>query len=350
MDGNTSELRFDHLFDPSSPHSAEDGLFGIPATAQESQVWIMPVPWDVTTSYKPGAAKGPEHILQASPQLDLFLPGEPENWRRGFYLMPTDPEISRLNTELRPFAQFHIESTESGHSNQSKEALERVNLASTQVNQSVYKSAKAALAAGKIFAILGGDHSSPFGAIKAIAERHPSNLGILHIDAHFDLRNSYMGFQHSHASIMHNVLTQIPEVQQIVQVAIRDFSREEFEFADRHSKVSYWLDEKIHQSLFQGDSFIEIVDQIIDPLPDNVYVSFDIDGLDPSLCPDTGTPVPGGISFQQAKVLIQRLRSSGRKIVGFDLCEVAPSSVIDNDWNGNVGARLLYLLCHEASF
>ena len=94
---------------------------------------------------------------------------------------------------------------------------------------------------------------------------------------------------------------------------------------------------------YEGESFKQVVDDIISHLPDNVYISFDIDGLDPKLCPNTGTPVPGGFEFNEVVFLLKQLAASGKKIIGFDLVEVAPG---EDDWNGNVGARLLYKLCN----
>ena len=95
-------------------------------------------------------------------------------------------------------------------------------------------------------------------------------------------------------------------------------------------------------ALFEGRTWDSICREMIQELPDKVYISFDIDGLDPKLCPNTGTPVPGGFSFQQAMYLIRKVVESGREIIGFDLCEVAPGD--EGDWDANVGARVLYRL------
>jgi len=230
-----------------------------------------------------------------------------------------------------------------------KAKLQKANQISHELNAIVFAKTKANLQSKKIVGIVGGDHSVPFGAIQAVAQKYPS-LGVLHIDAHADLRTAYEGFEHSHASIMNNVVHKIPGVAKLVQVGIRDYCDEEFELATKHKKISCHFDFMIRDQLFAGKIFAAIVKGIIKELPENVYVSFDIDGLDPALCPSTGTPVAGGLSFQQATFILKELALSGRKIVGFDLNEVAPSGRKDDEWDGNVGARILYKLCTIALF
>jgi agmatinase len=192
--------------------------------------------------------------------------------------------------------------------------------------------------------IIGGDHSVPFGALKAIAEKH-SSFGILHFDAHSDTRIAFEGFKWSHASIMYNVLENIPQVKNLVQVGIRDFCEQEFDYCHQQkSRVSVFFDQKLSQEKFEGKSWKDITQKIIASLPQEVWISFDIDGLDPRFCPHTGTPVPGGLDFNEAIFVISSLVRSGRKIIGFDLNEVSPSPDKDDSWDANVGARLLYKL------
>jgi agmatinase len=135
-----------------------------------------------------------------------------------------------------------------------------------------------------------------------------------------------------------------------VQVGIRDYSRAERDTA-RHlghrARVHY--NHALFKRLAAGESWSFIATDIIRTLPASVYISFDIDGLDPAYCPGTGTPVPGGLSFDQAVFLIEAVAASGRKIVGFDLCEVAPDPR-GGEWDANVGARLLYKMCGAALF
>ncbi len=165
---------------------------------------------------------------------------------------------------------------------------------------------------------------------------------MLHVDAHADLRVKYQGFERSHASIMNNVMNATWKPEKLVQVAIRDFSQEEFAMIRERKDISTFFDLYLKRDLFEGKSWSEICAKIVEVLPSHVYVSFDIDGLSPEYCPHTGTPVPGGLTFDQANYLLSAVVHSGRRIVGFDLNEVAPG---EDEWDGNVGARLLYKMC-----
>ncbi len=222
--------------------------------------------------------------------------------------------------------------------------VRRVNEASFLLRDQVYDKATQWLEKGKIVGLVGGDHSTPLGLIQAVADIM-GPIGVLHIDAHADLREAYEGFDHSHASIIYNVL-KLKRIKNIVQVAVRDFSREEESLAERTDRIVCYTDYALAKTLFHGTSWQAICQKIIHSLPEKVYVSFDIDGLSPELCPHTGTPVPGGLSFNQAVHLLETLVGSGRKIVGFDLTEVAPGP--DGEWDANVGARMLYKLCNLA--
>jgi agmatinase len=182
--------------------------------------------------------------------------------------------------------------------------------------------------------------------MQALAEKH-GDFGILQVDAHCDLRDSYEGFTYSHASIMHNAL-KIPQVKRLVQIGIRDYSVHEKEVIDTSSeRIKTFFDDDIRERQYKGARWLEIVNDAIGCLPEKVYVSFDIDGLEPSLCPHTGTPVPGGLRFAEAMFLIQELALSGKKIIGFDLNEVSPSP--ETEWNENVGMRVLWNLANWAA-
>ena len=190
--------------------------------------------------------------------------------------------------------------------------------------------------------MLGGDHSTPFGYIKAIAERYP-DFAILQIDAHCDLREAYEGFVYSHASIMYNVLKEIGEVKKLVQVGIRDFCDEELNYIhNSDSRVVTFFDKVIKERQYEGETWKNIVDDIVSHLPEHVFVSFDIDGMDPKLCPHTGTPVPGGFEVEQIFYLLKKVHQAGKRIIGFDLNETGVSA---NEWDENVSARILYKLC-----
>jgi agmatinase len=197
-------------------------------------------------------------------------------------------------------------------------------------------------AQGKRVGVIGGDHSSPLGYFQHHAENHES-FGLLVIDAHLDLRKAYEGFTYSHASIFHNALVQLPQIKTLVQIGIRDYCHEEKDFARMQgSRVHVYYERDMRQRLYRGETWDALCNEIVATLPDVVHISVDIDGLDPHLCPNTGTPVPGGLQYEELMYLLNTLRASGKTVIGFDLCEVSPG---DDDWDGNVGARVLFQLC-----
>jgi agmatinase len=332
-------------FDPSQPGLADESIFGLPFTAEQSEIIIIPVPWEVTVSYGAGASDGPSAILEASFQVDLHHQEFPELWKLGMYL---DLNVQTENwandsSKFKALAQPIISALESGEIIADnpilKKDLESINSRCEKFNEEIKNQTLHWLNKGKKVALLGGDHSTPLGYYQALATKHDS-FGILHLDAHMDLRITYEGFKYSHASIMYNAL-QIPEVTKIVQVGIRDFCKQEVEVAQANRVIVHTdMDMKAEQ--FSGFTWKQICDSIIDELPQKVTVSFDIDGLQQWFCPNTGTPVPGGFSFEQATYLLSKLANSGKEIIGFDLVEVAPG---DDDWDGNVGARMLYHMC-----
>jgi agmatinase len=331
--------------DPDAAPPPDAGLFGLPTTPAEARLVIVPVPWDATTSYRPGTAAGPAAIRTASHQLDLYDADLGEPWRAGIAMLDIPDEVARWNTEARADAEKIIEvGGRIGSDRELAAALARVNEAGERLNRHVYDQVDRQLRAGKLVGVLGGDHSVPYGAIQRVAESEPG-VAVLHVDAHADLRAAYEGFTWSHASIMYNVVHDLPQVSRLVQVGIRDFARSEVDFAAASGgRVIVHYDQQLAERGFAGESWRAICDSIVAQLPDRVYISFDIDGLDPKLCPSTGTPVPGGLSFQQAMYLVKRVVENGRTIVGFDLNEVVPGPDGD-EWDANVGARVLYKLC-----
>ncbi|HEY1953965.1 MAG TPA: agmatinase family protein [Polyangiaceae bacterium] len=330
-------------FDPNAAAERDAGIFGLPTTPDEARVVVVPVPWDATTSYRAGASAGPRAIFDASRQVDLYDAEVGKPYERGIAMLPESAELRAWNEEARAAAEEVIEAGGRVAGNAELEAaLAKVNALSERVNEVVYLETKRLLNQGRIACVLGGDHAAPFGAMRAYAERFPG-LGVLHVDAHADLRRAYEGFSHSHASIMENVM-RLEGVSRIVQVGIRDFCEEELErIGGSSGRVRTFFDVSLAAARMRG-ALGEAFDAAVATLPEAVYVSFDIDGLDPALCPHTGTPVPGGLSFHEASALLGAVSRSGRRIVGFDLNEVAPSADDDDEWDANVGARLLYKL------
>ncbi len=332
------------MFDPSAAASSDSGIFGLTTSLEESRVVVVPVPFEATTSYGGGTSKGPAAVLAASRQVDLFDASTGRPYEAGIFMLKPSKDIRRHNRKAMKEANGIIER---GGLIAGDDRLERklakVNRRGERVNEIVEATVRDQIRAGRLVATLGGDHSAPFGAILAHAEAWPG-LGILHVDAHADLRVAYEGFTWSHASIMYNVATRIPGVAKIVQVGIRDLSEEEFDFAsDSGGRVVIHHQDEVNRRRFNGEPWAHIARAIVDELPESVYISFDIDGLDPELCPHTGTPVPGGLSFAEAVELIEAVVDSGRAIVGVDLCEIAPGPAGD-EWDANVGARILYKL------
>ncbi|AKT39855.1 agmatinase family protein [Chondromyces crocatus] len=332
-----------------------DGIYGLPFTPEEARFILIPVPWEPTTSYGRGTARGPSAIFRASQQVDLFDLQYGRAWEEGIAMLDVDPDIVRWNAEACAASEPVIAVGGDVEGDPELQArVDRVNVLSAQLNDRVGALTRAWLERGRIVGIVGGDHSCPYGAIAAYAERYPG-MGILHIDAHADLRNAFEGFTDSHASIFYNVLTRLPSVGPLVQVGLRDVCEEEVSFIENsRGRVIPFYDTVIGERLCDGEPFNAIADEVINALPQDVYVSFDIDGLDPSQGPHTGTPVPGGLSFRQVTALLSRLRHSGRRVVGFDLNEVAPgpsfqkndgsNGAHQDEWDANVGARLLYKL------
>lgn len=334
-------------FDPSQPGLADASIFGLPFTADESEIIIIPVPWEVTVSYGSGASNGPDAILEASFQVDLHHQDFPDLWKLGIYLDATaqTENWAKNSNQYKSLAQPIIAALESGEAIESHPALQsdldKINKICRELKEEVKERVLYWTKRGKKVALLGGDHSTPLGYYEALATEH-DNFGILHLDAHMDLRIAYEGFTYSHASIMYNAL-QLPQITKIVQIGIRDFCKQEVEVVmAQNGRVIVHTDADMKAETFEGATWEQQCDAIIAALPQKVTISFDVDGMYSWYGPNTGTPVPGGFSFEQATYLFNKLAASGKEIIGFDFVEVAPG---ETDWDGNVGARMLYHMC-----
>ncbi|SMF34035.1 agmatinase family protein [Pseudobacteriovorax antillogorgiicola] len=323
-----------------NPPAEDAGIFGASLSPKHAQIVIIPVPFEATTSYGGGTSKAPKQIEGVSHQLDLYDRFYENPFLAGIAYLDEGQEFVAINREAKDIAQKVIHDWESGVMPK-QDDLDRVNNMSASVNGLVYRKASQLLENDQVPVVLGGDHSVPLGLIKALGEHH-GDFGVLHIDAHHDLRVAYEGFQYSHASIMYNVLEEVPQVSKIKSIGIRDFSLDEKTMASQSSRVDTLYDSDLQEQRFKGASFHHIIDEFLKDLPSRVYVSFDIDGLDPSCCPHTGTPVPGGLSFAEASYILELLVESKREVIGFDLSEVSPG---EDEWDANVGSRILYKLC-----
>ncbi len=328
-------------FDPGAAADS-GGIFGLPTTPEESRVVVVPVPFEATVSYGDGTANGPAAVLAASRQVDLF------DRRTG---RPYEGGIAMLDLAdaqcVRDWSDAARASAGPGTDPALPERRARVDELCERMNDWTLARVAENLDGGKLVFTLGGDHSVAFGAVAAHAARHPG-MGVLHVDAHHDLRPAYEGFLWSHASVIGNVLERLPQVACVAQIGIRDFSEEEaLRAADAGDRVRVHYDADVKARQCDGEPFARIADEIVDVLPSDVYLTFDVDGLDPTLCPGTGTPVPGGLAWHEVLALLRALVRSGRRIVGGDLVEVAPQDG-DRGWNANVGARLLYAMIGSA--
>lgn len=334
-------------FDPNSVSLLSNNIFGLPTTEEDAKLVLLPVPWEVTVSYTHGTARGPEQIFKASLQVDLYDTDVKDGWKNGFFMREIDKQLLLRSDYLRKEAELYLKFLTEGGDVCDNEFLKKtlvdVNTGTVAMNDWVYRQTKDLLNSGKLVALVGGDHSTPLGFFKAIGEKK-GDFGILQIDAHCDLRNGYEGFQHSHASIMYNAIKEVPQLTKLVQIGIRDYCEEEVDYINNsNGKVVTFFDKDIKTRQYEGDTWKMICDDIVATLPQQVYISFDIDGLDPKLCPRTGTPVPGGFETEQLYYLFRKIISSGRKLIGFDLNEVSTSH---DEWDANVGARVLFKLCN----
>jgi agmatinase len=333
----------DEIIAQTDPNAAgtPGALFGLPFTPEHAALVIVPVPWEVTVSYHSGTSRAPQAIVDASWQIDLAVKDIPDAWQLGTAVLPFPTSIYEENVKLREWAAQHI-STAPEKKSASDPDMRKINAACENLNIYIKSTTQKLLKDGKMVALLGGDHSTPLGYLRTLSEKY-DHFGILQFDAHADLRKAYQGFTYSHASIMYNAL-KLPGVSRLVQVGIRDYCDEELDvMKNSKGRVVTHFDDEIKSALFEGAYWTDICAQILKDLPQHVYISFDIDGLNPKLCPNTGTPVPGGLEFEQAQYLIRKLATSGKKIIGFDLNEVSPGT---DDWDANVGARMLYHLCN----
>jgi agmatinase len=334
-------------FDPNEVGNPNNNIFGLPFSEEESSLILLPVPWEVTVSYGAGTSRAAEHIWKASIQVDLLDTDVPDGWKKGFYLRETNKKILLKSDYLRKEAELFIDYISKGeivgNNKFMCKSLKEINEGGIMLNNWVYEQTSELLKQGKQVGIIGGDHSTPLGYIKALAEKHGS-FGILQIDAHCDLRKSYEHFTYSHASVMYNVLNEIEGVEKLVQVGIRDFCSEEWDYINNsNGRVVTYFDKDIKTRQYEGETWKQITDEIVNQLPQLVYISFDIDGLDPKLCPNTGTPVQGGFESEEILYLFKKIVASGKQLIGFDFVEVG---VGETDWDSNVGAHLLWRMCN----
>ncbi|HRH41636.1 MAG TPA: agmatinase [Pyrinomonadaceae bacterium] len=263
---------------------------------QTARIIVFPVAYEGTVSYGKGTGKGAMAIIDASRNMELY---EEE----------TDSEVYKIG--IHTSEEFQSQTTPE------------------KMMEGLYQKSRALVASGKFLCMLGGEHSISVPVIRAHAERY-HNLSVLQIDAHADLRDSYDGTPHSHASVMARVVKnmRIPSVQ----VGIRSISAEE----------ARSLDENLPTKIFWAKDVVgntDWIDEAVNSLSDNVYLTIDIDGLDPSLVPTTGTPEPGGLGWYETLILIKTLAEK-KRIVGMDLVEFSKTD--NSDAPAFLCSKLIY--------
>lgn len=335
-----------------APPEKDAGLFGTHFDPSIQDLIIIGVPWEPTASYGRGTSLTPQAIIEPSHQLDFYDAYSNSEAVTRVGMAPLSPQWQQWNQHCLNLTPSIIAA---GGARADHPDLAEVNAISQQLNRALQETTAHWLDQGKLVGILGGDHASPFGAMMA-HDIYEKPWGILHVDAHHDLREAYEGFTYSHASIMYNILRESRHMTRLVSVGIRDYAASERTMALGDPRILTFYDRDLSRQGFAGKSWLAQCQAMVAQLPERVYVSFDIDGLDPRLCPHTGTPVPGGLSYQQAISLLEVLVDQGHTVIGFDLCEVSPGPKPlpgpkpaffrpPGEWDLNVGARLLYQMC-----
>ncbi len=300
---------------------------------------LVALGWDLTTSFRPGTAMAPAYMQAVSHQVDVQHP-----WfgravvDRGIQSVPTPELLTQYQALYASVARTYR--SEWDATGVVSASVNDLNAAGASVHEAIAKTVSQHYTT--CIGVVGGEHSITSGVVAGIAQ-HRAQFGILQLDAHMDCRHNYQGLRYSHASVMRRC-SAMPEVNAVVQVGIRDYCLEEVEFAQGQGFYT-WFDWDMQAAVFEGHSWHDLCQRIIEPLPELVYITVDVDGLDPSVVPGTGTPVPGGLTYHQATYLIQQVVASGRNVVGFDCVEVAgePNST------GIINAtQLLYFLCGAA--
>jgi len=326
-------------FDPDAAASDSDTLFGLPEHS-DPLIEVLPVPFEATTSYRQGTAAGPAAIAEASLQVDLHDARFGDVWQAGICSLDPLKDIPALAVRASALAQPIIQA--GGATPDDHARVQQLDEIGEQLTTQVRDAITQIFARDRIPAMLGGEHSISLGAIQAATQAHPGT-GVFQIDAHLDLRERFEGLTHSHASVMFNALERAHDLSKIVVVGVRDHGRTERKLAESDPRITMFTDDDLADDLAAGRTFRNWCDEVIAALPQSVYLSFDIDALEPSLCPSTGTPVPGGFTWHQISVLLGALAQSNRRIVGFDLVETGASP--DQPIDAIVAARLLYRLC-----
>ena len=272
------------------------GLGNSLSSLEKSKVVVIPVPYDLTTSYLPGARRGPIAIIEASKQLELF-----------------DDEIKKEIASIGIHTMGQLEQVVSNPE---------------QMGERVREAVSWVIDSKKFPVLLGGEHSITLGAVRALTDRY-SDVGVVQFDAHADLRDTYQGSKYSHACVGRR----INETCKLTLVGVRSMCKEEYDFLTR-SETDLCFARDVLEHRYRIEDFIE-------KLPSDIYLTIDLDVLDPSIMPSVGTPEPGGLGWYKIIDLLKTL-AKRKNILGFDIVELCPQPL--NPAPDFLAAKLCYKL------
>ena len=323
-------------------NTGDNGCYFGDVTAPESaDVVVVSVPWSVTSDFGRGATYTPDAIIDVSLGKELYDATTGLTAEGRIATAEIDYNIQESSEQLGREAERIMRIAGDGEgvvSEYVSRKLENVNEGFAEMHRSIYKQVRHWAAKGKRVAVIGGDHSVAYGAIKALAESNKS-LGVLFIDAHADFGGANEIFNYSHRSIARDIVDGVPSVERLVQVGVRDIDREEADAIRANEKVDVFFAEELAARRFEGCSWGDLCREVVAKLPQKVYISLDIDALKIEFCSNTNMPTPGGMTFDEVVYLVRCVVESGREIVGFDISEVVTS--LNDKMDAIVAARLL---------
>lgn len=262
---------------------------------EESKFILIPVPMELTVSYGKGTAKGPAAIINSVNQLESY-----------------DIELDKEAITAKVHTMKDL------RANDPASYIELVRSTTSRCIKD-----------GKIPVVLGGEHSLSYGVFLGIAD-HYDDISVVHFDSHLDLRDQYEGSEYSHASVMKRIMSHPDKIASSVSIGVRSVSPEEASYVKKNNSNVFYA----HQ--LYANNFNKDIDAL---LGKNIFITFDIDAFDPSVVPSTGTPEPGGLMWYQTLDIIKTIMK-GRKVLGFDIVELAPDGV--NHYSEFTTAKLLY--------
>lgn len=326
-------------FNPDE-RAEQGGIYGLPFNYEESETVVLGIPWSVTHKHRTNSALAPQAVWEASRLVELFDPYLPEGWKKGIYYAVPDKDIYSKHLKFQPKAARYIKAVQKGEPARDWiKQMEKINKACAKMVDHVHKLSATMLKDAKNLVALGGDQSTALGLLRALNEKHEA-FGVLHFDAHADLISARYGLTYSHRSVMHNAL-RLKAVKKLTQVGVREFNSEEHaSIQNSHGRIATFFDGDMKREAILGKSWSEQCKEIVDSLPNKVYLSVDVDGLAPYLAPANTQIVPGGLSLDEFYYLLERIVESGRTLIGADLGEIAAQN--GEQWDARVGARVLY--------